>query len=308
MALKALLLSLLLGVVSATTERPIIAIFAQPTTSSYCPNGESCQYIAASYIKFVESMGGRVVPLGYNASDDTVKETLNSVNGMLIPGGSAGISDSAITAINYVKEMNDAGTHFPMWCTCMGFEWLIQAFGGTLESGYDSENVSLPLNFTSYAPTSRMFGSLKKSLYYTMAGPNTTAFNNHGMGYSPSQFEDVDELKEMFNVLSTSRDLNDRLFVSAVEAKDYPFYGVQFHPEKIIWEHGETTTGAPYENIPHTQDGMDTTLHFAEVLMKEARQNDNRYADASTEQASLIWRYPIFYTNPEFVQEYIYDF
>ena len=50
------------------------------------------------------------------------------------------------------------------------------------------------------------------------------------------------------------------------------------------------------------------TLYLARFFVSEARLNDHAFEDAATEQASIIWQYPIFYTAPEFVQEYIYDF
>lgn len=80
------------------------------------------------------------------------------------------------------------------------------------------------------------------------------------------------------------------------------------HAEKIIWELGETSTGAPYENIPHSMDAVETTLYLAKVLNAEARKNDHKFDNAQDEADALIWQYPVFYTAPEFVQEYIYSF
>ena len=36
---------------------PIIGLFAQPSTDSHPDCGGSCQYIAASYVKYIESSG-----------------------------------------------------------------------------------------------------------------------------------------------------------------------------------------------------------------------------------------------------------
>ena len=38
----------------------------------------------------------------------------------------------------------------------------------------------------------------------------------------------------MFDVLSTNKDKKGTAFVSTIEAKKYPFYGVQWHPEKAM--------------------------------------------------------------------------
>jgi hypothetical protein len=56
-----LLVALLVGVASAaTTDRPIVGIVTQASEYGFPNQGES--YIAASYVKFVEASGARVVP------------------------------------------------------------------------------------------------------------------------------------------------------------------------------------------------------------------------------------------------------
>ena len=305
-------LLLRLGGVAAGTDRPIIGIFAQPKTSTSCPDGESCQYIAASYVKFVESFGARAVPISYYADNATVDTLFASVNGVLMPGGGALVPPAAVRLYENAKRANQArGDHFPIWGTCNGFEWLINLAGGALETGFESENVSLPLLMTAAAPSSRLFSGLDASLYAMLQDPNaTSAFNNHHSGISPEHFTGFPSLVDTFTVLSTSTDVNGVAFVSTMEASDpsLPFWGVQWHPEKNVWENGEYPSGAPYENIPHTPDAMDMTLYLARFFVSQARLNDHAFADAATEQASIIWRYPVFYTAPEFVQEYIYDF
>ena len=100
--------------------------------------------------------------------------------------------------------------------------------------------------------------------------------------------------------------LNDS--VSTMEAASYPFYGVQWHPEKNIFELGKYPDGMPYEAIPHTVEAIDTTQFMAKSLVLEARKNDHAYPDQATESAALIWNYPVYVTGMEFVQEYIDDF
>lgn len=78
--------------------------------------------------------------------------------------------------------------------------------------------------------------------------------------------------------------------------------------EKSIWELGESPSGTPYEQIPHNMDAVETTLYFAKFLNTEARQSTHKFDDPAEEEASLIWQYPVFYTAPEFVQSYVYEF
>ena len=62
-------------------ERPVIAVLSQYNTE------RSEQYIAASYVKWLESMGARSIPLLHDADDFTVDSIFQQVNGVLLPGG-----------------------------------------------------------------------------------------------------------------------------------------------------------------------------------------------------------------------------
>jgi|AntAceMinimDraft_5_1070358.scaffolds.fasta_scaffold71608_1 gamma-glutamyl hydrolase len=267
------------------------------------------QYIAASYVKFVESHGGRAVPVPYYADNATIDHLFSSLNGVLFPGGGAAVPMGAYRMYDNAVAANARGDHFPLWGTCMGFQWLLQLAGASLDGGFDSENVSLPLDMTAAAPDSKLFANLEPSLYAMLQDANhTSAFNNHGYGITPEHFASVGSLTDVFTVLSTSADRNGKAFVSTMEAPNLPFYGVQWHPEKNVWELGETATGAPYEAIPHGPDAVSVTLYLAAFLTAEARKSGHKFAEPLEEQAALIWNYPVFYTQPEFEQSYIYDF
>ena len=235
------------------TSAPLIGIFTQPTTSTLCPDGVECEYIASSYVKFVESHGGRAVPIPYGADDETIEALFGSINGVLMPGGDASIPKSATTIYNLALAANDEGDHFPIWGTCNGFEWLVELVtnpvlrerapppspptrprahaptrprahaptrprqaGGTLDSGFDSENTTLPLVMTDAAPTSRLFSSMDPTLYARLQDTNlTSALNNHNQGIRPEHF-DSQPVADTFTVLSTSLDLNGQAFVSTM--------------------------------------------------------------------------------------------
>jgi gamma-glutamyl hydrolase len=59
--------------------------------------------------------------------------------------------------------------------------------------------------------------------------------------------------------------------VAAMEAYDYPFFGVQFHPEKpesIFYEAA---------NIVHTETSMKYNREFADFFVDKCRKNFNKY-------------------------------
>ena len=85
MLITVLLLSL--SSVLANTDWPIIGVFAQPSSSSNAACGGSCQYIAASYVKYLESAGARVVPIDYNPTNEEIDHLFENLNGFFFPGG-----------------------------------------------------------------------------------------------------------------------------------------------------------------------------------------------------------------------------
>ena len=52
------------------------------------------------------------------------------------------------------RQASDAGDHFPVWGTCLGFQLLSYIVGGDVLSFVDAENYSIPLNLTSGETTS----------------------------------------------------------------------------------------------------------------------------------------------------------
>ncbi|KAM1902109.1 hypothetical protein EV1_030668 [Malus domestica] len=69
--------------------RPVIGILSHPGdgASGRLSNAATASYIAASYVKFVESAGARVIPLIYNEPPDVLFQKLDLVNGVLFTGG-----------------------------------------------------------------------------------------------------------------------------------------------------------------------------------------------------------------------------
>ena len=66
---------------------------------------------------------------------------------------------------------------------------------------------------------------------------------NHGYGFIATD-ERIKELEKYMWVLSTNTDLNHIEYVSTVEFKKHPFFGTQWHPEKVQFEWQD-------DSIPH---------------------------------------------------------
>ena len=109
-----LFLALILGNSAAVNMRPVVGIYAAPLhhlPSSGCPDG--CDYVAASYVKWLESAGAQSVPIPYNASVGYVDGIFPQLDGILFPGGGANLPVGAKRLFELALRANDNGTHFP---------------------------------------------------------------------------------------------------------------------------------------------------------------------------------------------------
>eukprot|EP01059_Diplonema_ambulator_P018031 TRINITY_DN3019_c1_g1_i1.p1 TRINITY_DN3019_c1_g1~~TRINITY_DN3019_c1_g1_i1.p1 ORF type:complete len:315 (+),score=37.97 TRINITY_DN3019_c1_g1_i1:527-1471(+) len=288
----------ILYTLALSTDRPIIAVWAHPLTESDQPP-DTGEYIAASYVKWLEAAGARVVPVRYNVSEDELKGIMGSVNGLVYPGGAVGPSESARMALKLAMNANDNGDYFPVWGTCLGFEWLammVAEDATVIQSGFNSSNVSFALDLTTDASGARMFGGsspeglLIQQMLSNKSDPVT--FNAHELGLSPDTFSKNEKLTSFFDVLSTNKDLNGRVFISTMEAKNYPIYATQWHPERNAFEWAVQNFNAslPLEPaINHGPAAIKTTSFLAEFLVSEARKSKHAFKTPQEEYKSLIW-------------------
>eukprot|EP00029_Vermamoeba_vermiformis_P011313 TRINITY_DN6185_c0_g1_i1.p1 TRINITY_DN6185_c0_g1~~TRINITY_DN6185_c0_g1_i1.p1 ORF type:complete len:315 (+),score=87.22 TRINITY_DN6185_c0_g1_i1:416-1360(+) len=274
--------------------RPIIGIMTQPTSED-ARSGHNNQYIAASYVKYVESAGARVVPIFYNATRAELKHMFNSVNGVLFPGGGADLTNTTLyLAGKYIYDLaleaNNKGDYFPIFGHCMGFEWLsmITSQDLNLLTKFDAWNIAMNLDFKPDYKSSRIFKDASYDLLNVMSTLNVT-MNNHNWGVGPEAFKQNNHLAEFYHVITTNTDRQGKIFVSTIEGKKYPIYGVQWHPEKPAFE------WYAQEVIPHIPEAIKVSQYMSNFFVQEARKNTHKFADATEETKRLIYNFsPVF--------------
>lgn len=283
-------------------DRPIIGVVAQEV---YSPKPNQTAYIAASYVKYLESAGARVVPVMINQTEEEYKALFNSINGILYPGGgvsivSSGYERAAKIFYELAIEANDKGDYFPVWGTCLGFEQLTYLTSGKLLlSSTNTSDVALPLNFTSEVKDSRLFKGFPDDLMKDLASQPLTE-NSHKWSLAVTTYNTNEKLKKFYKVLSTNTDGKTE-FVSTMEAYNYPIYGTQWHPEKNAFEWKKS-------HIPHSPPAVKTTFYMAEFLVSEARKNTHRFKSEDDESRALIYNYNSVYTGAKSSFEEIYYF
>eukprot|EP00300_Choanocystis_sp_HF-7_P009446 c16437_g1_i4.p1 GENE.c16437_g1_i4~~c16437_g1_i4.p1 ORF type:complete len:187 (+),score=42.07 c16437_g1_i4:270-830(+) len=185
----------------------------------------------------------------------------------------------------------------------MGFQLLTvvtaRDSGVLLSNAFDSEDLANSLDFTNLAPLSRVYGSLPPALFEKVAEDNLTV-NFHHDGILPASFQSNTYLSETFNVLSTNVDRVNKQYVSSIEGKTLPFYGVQYHPEKNSFEWDT-------DNTPHSSDAVALAQELARFFVDECRKNRHSY-DADSLSREIIWNYNATYVpGAHLSQEYIFN-
>ncbi|PUZ65171.1 hypothetical protein GQ55_3G201900 [Panicum hallii var. hallii] len=277
----------------AAYDRPVIGIVSHPGDGAggRISNGTATSYIGASYVKFVEAAGARVIPLVYNEPEERLLEKLSLVNGVLFTGGSEkqGVYFETIKKVfQYVLDRNDAGELFPLFAQCLGFElvsMIVSKDNNILET-FDAQNQASTLQFPSYSFEGTVFQRFDSDLIKKVSS-SCLVMQNHRYGISPKRLRENDELSSFFRVLTTSPDENGKVYVSTVQANKYPITCTQWHPEKAIFEWRKPM-------IPHSEDAVQVTQHFANHFISQARKSPNR-PPADKVLDNLIYNY-----NPTF--------
>jgi len=308
MFLVSVFFSLLIGLCSSDTLRPIVGVVAYPASGTELKYGK--YYIAASYVKYIESAGGRVVPILYDSPQSELLTLFNQVNGVLFPGGGAEISvnspiyNTAKYLVNLAMEAHDKGDYFPIEGHCLGFELLniVVAENNSVLDRFDSDNLSLPLIFYDALKQSRIFSKADPEIINILSQQAVT-MNNHVEGVNTATYNTNQRLSSFFRTISWNNDRNKKPFVSTVESFNYPIYAYQWHPEKVPFEW--TTT----EGINHSSDSIEANEYVAQFFLSEVRKNSHKFTTPQAEYKALIYNYEPVYSSSfstDFTQIYFF--
>uniref|UniRef100_A0A0G4HNZ5 folate gamma-glutamyl hydrolase n=1 Tax=Chromera velia CCMP2878 TaxID=1169474 RepID=A0A0G4HNZ5_9ALVE len=151
-------------------------------------------------------------------------------------------------------------------------------------------------------PTSR--DCVPKAPYILRAlSDSRSVFYNHEHGVSLEDWAGSPSLSEGFLSLGVSSDKRGKDFVAILEAKEAPIFGVQFHPEKNLFEWD------PKKNIPRTEESTAVASYFARFFVDEARKSTHKFPSGKEEAEALIYNWvPQVNVNETTVWEGGYDY
>lgn len=291
--------------------QPVIGIFTQTIKDLDefdKPEAASTKvsYIMSSYVKYLQGAGARVVPLILTDDADVTWYKIKNLNGVLFPGGDGDYRHNAKEVFDFVIKENDRGHFYPLWGTCLGFQHFATFTADVGKAALTQlalVHKEATLDFLVNPAKTKMFEDLGDRAY-EFSSHNFT-YNNHHFGVAPELFSTDNGLKTFWDLTSqTIIPNNGTAFVATIEAKNYPFFGVQFHPEKpsSLWADG---VSSPY-NINHSWQNIQISEHFAKLFVGMARANTNTFGTYMEYQPNDISNYEIE-QNLSYGDRYVFD-
>ncbi|KAG0495061.1 hypothetical protein HPP92_006055 [Vanilla planifolia] len=270
--------------------QPVIGIVSHPGdgATGRLSNSTDASNIPASYVKFVESAGARVIPLIYNEPWDILSRKLDLVNGVLFTGGwvKKGLYFETVKKVfEATLARNDAGEHFPLFGICLGFELIsmIISEDNDICEPFGARNQASTLQFTDITDiVGSVFERFPSELLIRLS-TECLVMQNHQYGISPRKLQENVALSSFFKILTTSADENNEVYISTAQAYKYPVTCFQWHPEKNAFEWGSSL-------IPHTEDAIQITQMIANYFIREARKSNKRPSSQQVRD-NLIYNY-----------------
>lgn len=238
--------SIICGVVpdSAASDRPIIGVLLQEISEALdrLYPGKYDTYVPASYVKWVESGGARVVPIWTGRKKDYYKNLMLKLNGVLFPGGNVdkkekgGYAEAANYIVDIAVEFNERKDFFPIFGIGLGMDHMIYLTndGKDVTSDCHAQALSASLILGRNSTRSALYKSSSDHIKKLMT-LHPIAVLNARRCYLKSSFE-KSRLGELWIPFSYNYDSEKTMIVTSVEHRFLPFYGTLFHSEKIPFE------------------------------------------------------------------------
>lgn len=163
-----------------------------------------------------------------------------------------------------------------------------------------AQDMTISMSFKSrgrlFAPTNLLDSTpaidYSQAIMNILSTKNLT-YNHHHKCLTDAGFQRAPQLKDFYRPLAYSRDKLGQEFIAIFEAIQFPFYGVQFHPEKppfeFIVQRGQ-------KSIVHSRDAIAVSRYFGDFFIKSAQLSKHRAATTLQLSMELIYANSPMYT------------
>ena len=296
------LLSLLIIVIYVSSYNPLIGFLSTPLSN--CPKIDSNNFtscITNFYVEFIKNVGGIPVSIDYNSNNIEFYTVLNKVDAVFLLGGDFDITNKSSKYFKAVQLIYSYSLEekMPLIGICNGMEIISILAADDVEilslNKFDAEFISLPLNISN---DNTFINNFPNDIINILKTENVS-FNYHHDGIKPIDFYNNKKISDNYQIVATNIDRNGVSFISIFEAKEYPIYGLQFHPERIY--------DFCLDNINHNEKSIKANTEFgfirkAKLYRFEKNQNilitdkvDNY--NQSNINDILIYRHKMIYFN-----------
>eukprot|EP00826_Nyctotherus_ovalis_P005065 TRINITY_DN11136_c0_g1_i1.p1 TRINITY_DN11136_c0_g1~~TRINITY_DN11136_c0_g1_i1.p1 ORF type:complete len:318 (-),score=42.74 TRINITY_DN11136_c0_g1_i1:118-1071(-) len=241
-----------------------------------------------------------VLPISLYASRSEMEETMRKTNGLCLPGGFSNIwrvEEGKKAESDYAKagnallelavEANRKGVYFPVLGICLGFELMVSYVAkdfSLIEPCTNCNDYNAILKFTEEGKDSRLYRKCFNERQIENLQAKSLSYNYHSFMIDPERFLAHEKLSKFFSIISTSPSINNSFeFVSTIEAKEFPFYAFQHHPEWSFYDYYN-----PKLNVICDNETKDIGNAIRLFFLKESKKNNNVYADKEELEKRLI--------------------